>query len=175
MSVVWTPLVLTTYNPKTGRLTLDPVQRALFYTNSRKQGMMRSLKFFFFYSAMYERHNIIADGLGLGSKILRDISTGGNKIVCWPRKWLSLKHGQTTLEVTVSTPTSHTVVFILPSVGILPLILWYRLQCGSQEGSGPVHGLLSGWGVWEMCWLFPEIPTLHTRDTQVVPLLYSGL
>lgn len=169
MSVVWIPLVLTT--PR-----LDPVQRALFYTNSRKQGMMRSLKFFFFfYSAMYERHNIIAHGLGLGSKVLRDISTGGNKIVCWLRKWLSLKHGQATLEVTVSTPTSHTVVFILPSVGILPLILWYRLQCGSQEGSGPVHGLLSGWGVWEMCWLFPEIPTLYTRDTQVVPLLYSGL
>lgn len=39
-----------------------------------------------FYSVMYERQNIIADVLGLGSKVLRDISMWRNKIVCSPRK-----------------------------------------------------------------------------------------
>lgn len=69
------PLVLKT--PKTGWLPLDPVQRGLLYKETRDDDKPKV----FFYSVMYERHNIIADVLGLGSKVLRDILTWGNKIV----------------------------------------------------------------------------------------------
>ena len=80
-----------------------------------------------------------------------------------------------TFKMIIRFHISHTAVFILSSVGTLPLCLWYWLQFGNQEGSHSVHGLLPGWGSWEVCWLFPEIPTFYPCDTQIVPLLYSGL
>lgn len=64
------------YNPKTGPCTEGTFLHKLQKTRDDEKPKV------FFYSAMYERHNIIAHGLGLGSKVLRDISTGGNKIVC---------------------------------------------------------------------------------------------
>lgn len=73
------PLVLKT--PKTGLLPLDPVQRGTSL-HKRQETRDDDKPKGFFLSVMDERHNIIADVLGLGSKVLRDISTWGNKIVC---------------------------------------------------------------------------------------------
>lgn len=85
------------------------------------------------------------------------------------------KISQLTFQMVIRVYISHTAILIPSSVWTLPVPLWYWLQFGNQEGSGPMHGLLPGRGSWEVCWLFPEIPTACSCDSQVVPLLYSRL
>lgn len=125
------------------------------------------------YGFIHGRENKTVEVISLGPKMLTHIYVAAWYTVLKMSKLF--KNSQLIFKILIHVHISHTIVFILSSVWALPLFLWHWLQFGHQEGGGPLHGLLPGWGSWEVCGLFPEIPTFYPCDPQVIPLVYSGL